>query len=119
MNRRRFLSLSALAVPALVLDPERLLWVPGRKMILDLGPAGYRVMYGPWVKRSEYEYTQWVMTVVGGKMYGVDATVHLDRGEQYAESQRKLPETRRAERRLDALARWAMQQPPAGQLTMR
>jgi hypothetical protein len=31
VNRRRFLALLGLAAPAMVLDPEQLLWVPGRK----------------------------------------------------------------------------------------
>lgn len=37
MNRRRFLSLLGLAAPAMALDPERALWVPGEKTIFDLG----------------------------------------------------------------------------------
>jgi hypothetical protein len=38
MNRRQFLALVGLAAPALALDPERLLWVPGAKRIF-LPPA--------------------------------------------------------------------------------
>ena len=37
MNRRSFLCLSGLAAAALVLDPERALWVPGAKATFDLG----------------------------------------------------------------------------------
>jgi hypothetical protein len=37
MHRRRFLSLLGMAAPAMALDPERLLWVPGRVAIFDLG----------------------------------------------------------------------------------
>ena len=33
MNRRRFLSTLGLAAAGLAFDPERLLWVPGRKKI--------------------------------------------------------------------------------------
>lgn len=39
MNRRRFLSLFGAAAAGAVLDPERLLWVPGAKTIV-LPPAG-------------------------------------------------------------------------------
>lgn len=37
MNRRSFLRALLAATPALVLDPEKLLWVPGQKKIFDLG----------------------------------------------------------------------------------
>lgn len=39
MNRRPFLAGITAAVGGLVLDPERLLWVPGRKSIFDLGTS--------------------------------------------------------------------------------
>jgi hypothetical protein len=38
-NRRSFLQVAAAAAAALVLDPERALWVPGRKTIFVLPPA--------------------------------------------------------------------------------
>lgn len=44
MNRRRFLSLLGLAAPAMALDPERALWVPGEKSIFDLGASPARVI---------------------------------------------------------------------------
>lgn len=37
MERRGFLRLFGLGAAGLVLDPERLLWVPGAKRIFDLG----------------------------------------------------------------------------------
>jgi hypothetical protein len=37
MDRRGFLRLLGLGGAALVLDPERLLWVPGQKTIVDFG----------------------------------------------------------------------------------
>jgi len=50
MERRQFLRLlgfgaigaAAVGVGALELDPEKALWVPSRKMIVDLGDAGIR-----------------------------------------------------------------------------
>lgn len=36
MERRRFLSLAGAALVGATFDPERLLWVPGRKAIFDL-----------------------------------------------------------------------------------
>lgn len=39
LNRRGFLSLLGAAVSGAVLDPERLLWVPGRKTISIPQPA--------------------------------------------------------------------------------
>jgi hypothetical protein len=37
MDRRGFLRLLGLGGAAMVLDPERLLWVPGQKTIVDFG----------------------------------------------------------------------------------
>ncbi len=54
MNRRGFLGLLASALPAMVLDPERALWVPGQKTIVDLG-AGRNltpIALGDWVETS-------------------------------------------------------------------
>lgn len=39
MNRRTFLGSLALLTAGMALDPERALWVPGRKTILDLHTA--------------------------------------------------------------------------------
>ena len=47
MNRRQFLAATAAAVGAFALDPERLLYVPGRKTYFDTGawsPPTYRGM---------------------------------------------------------------------------
>ncbi len=41
MDRRRLLQLLGLAVPALVLDPERLLWTPGAKTFFLPPAAGW------------------------------------------------------------------------------
>jgi len=38
MNRRAFLSLSSLVAAGMVLDPERLLWVPGQKNYFFVHP---------------------------------------------------------------------------------
>lgn len=38
MNRRQFLAATASAVGALALDPERLLWVPGKTSYFDIRP---------------------------------------------------------------------------------
>ena len=39
IGRRAFLSLMGLAAPGLIIDPERLLWVPGRKTMFVLHPT--------------------------------------------------------------------------------
>lgn len=36
MNRRGFLAAVAASIPAMVLDPERLLWVPGKRSYFDI-----------------------------------------------------------------------------------
>jgi len=36
MNRRQFLTRASLAVAALAIDPELLVWTPGKKTIVDL-----------------------------------------------------------------------------------
>jgi hypothetical protein len=41
MNRRGFLGSIGAALSVAVLDPERALWVPGRKMISVPKPCGY------------------------------------------------------------------------------
>lgn len=54
LTRRGFLGLLASAVPAMALDPERALWVPGQKTIVDLG-AGRNltpIALGDWVETS-------------------------------------------------------------------
>ena len=48
MNRRDFLLRASLSVAALAIDPEQLLWTPGRRTFIDLGPLKYRVMWGDW-----------------------------------------------------------------------
>lgn len=50
MNRRTFLSALAASVAGAAFDPERLLWVPGQKTIVDL--AGPR--FEPLVWRALY-----------------------------------------------------------------
>ena len=52
MNRRNFLSTFATAAAALVLDPERLLWVPGKKLISV--PAPPKVFYEAIVFHEKY-----------------------------------------------------------------
>ena len=43
-DRRAFLGLLTAAAAGLVLDPERLLWVPGRKTIFVMPPAPMRMV---------------------------------------------------------------------------
>lgn len=41
MNRRAFLSAVAASIPAMALDPERLLWIPGQRSYFDTFGAPY------------------------------------------------------------------------------
>lgn len=58
MNRRGFLSVFGLGAAGLVLDPERLLWVPGARRIFDLGgiaiveSSGNTFLTADWVARE-------------------------------------------------------------------
>lgn len=45
MNRRGFLSLFGIGAAAVALDPERLLWVPGRKLISIPAPDPARLRF--------------------------------------------------------------------------
>lgn len=56
MNRRSFLSLLGLGAAGLVLDPERLLWVPGAKTIF-LPPV--RVFASPFGNINRATFTFW------------------------------------------------------------
>lgn len=56
MHRRTFLRSAAAAVAALAVDPEKLLWTPGRKTIIT-APAG------GWIAPEEYTIgTRWKIT---------------------------------------------------------
>lgn len=50
MNRRGFFGLLAGAIAGATLDPERLLWVPGRKLISI--PAANAIVTPEWIARE-------------------------------------------------------------------
>ena len=55
MNRRQFFKLTAVASVGLVLDPERLLWVPGQKTIFLPPILPYREVVPhdeAWLRRN-------------------------------------------------------------------
>ena len=70
-DRRAFLSLLTAAAAGLVLDPERLLWVPGRKTIFLPTPATHSWFITPqwietdmaefWMKQDAYRYLPFVV----------------------------------------------------------
>lgn len=107
MNRRAFLQLSSAAVAAFALDPEQLLWVPGRKTIVDLGPSPLRhVMYCDWAPfESAFAYQRYIFTRVDDRMVGgyisVPATAIRQPGWPHVEQ--RLIQT--ATRDLDAAVR--------------
>lgn len=67
MNRRRFLGLlglgAAAAASTAVLDPEALLWVPGRRKIFDLGgikrPLSYGELHRQYVSGRMSDCAEW------------------------------------------------------------
>jgi hypothetical protein len=93
MHRRRFLSLLGMAAPAMALDPERLLWVPGRVAIFDLGvmPAreSHMLVTSEWLSRETLRVLQHTLQFAGAmdRLYDerfVQQTVHCARPARFA-----------------------------------
>jgi hypothetical protein len=55
MNRRGFLSLLGIGAATAAVDPERLLWVPGRKLISIPKPSGNRFLTRQEITSAQLE----------------------------------------------------------------
>ena len=52
LHRRGFLTALSAALAGSVLDPERLLWVPGRTAYFVMPPAGNHFVSDEWISRE-------------------------------------------------------------------
>jgi len=92
MNRRAFLGLSSAALAAFTLDPERLLWTPGRRTYFDIvrptipDSAWGHILWNPeapeWANLVDYNYTYRLVLpdpkLLGGRVQFVRSLTGVD-----------------------------------------
>lgn len=75
MNRRHFLNLAALGTAGMVLDPERLLWVPGQRTFFLPPAEGWaqtRLLFHPLAFSMLFEgRSEWVRVLASEPGYPI------------------------------------------------